>query len=118
MRASRSKLRWKSLSLTKFEYEQEYANALEHFNQLGHQIGNPYRSQGVRLVRVDKFSWTDDAVFEEVWGISPYPKQFDRHLPPACGGRRVVWLLSSSGLTSASSSSAHSSEGPAYARAP
>ncbi len=56
------------MSLTKTEYEQEYANALEHLRQLKHRIGNPYRSHGVRLVRVDNFSWTDDAVFEEVWG--------------------------------------------------
>ncbi len=59
----------KNVSLTKAEYEREYANALERLEQMGHHIGNPYRSlDGVRIVRVDKFSWTDDAVFEEVWG--------------------------------------------------
>ena len=55
------------VSLTKNEYKKEYRNALGCLKQLGHHIGTPYRSHdGVRIVRVDKFSWTDDAVFEEV----------------------------------------------------
>jgi hypothetical protein len=69
MRTERLQVRWKNVSLTRNEYEQAYADALECLKQLGHQIGNPYRAHdGVRLVRVDRFSWADDAVFEEAWG--------------------------------------------------
>ena len=71
------------MSLTRIEYEQEYVNALAHLRQTGHQVGTPYRSHGLRLVRVDKFSWTDDVVFEEVWGkyraaAMASPELFDR----------------------------------------
>jgi hypothetical protein len=55
--------------MTKEKYEQEYSVAISSLEQRGHQIGNPYLSRDwVRVVRVDNFPWTDDAVFEEAWG--------------------------------------------------
>jgi hypothetical protein len=55
--------------VTKKEYDQEYIHALDYLVQQGHRVGSPYVSRdGVRVVRVDNFPWTDDAVFEEAWG--------------------------------------------------
>ena len=55
--------------MTKEEYEKEYSAAIDSLEQRGHRVGSPYVSQyGVRSVRIDGFPWTDDAVFEEVWG--------------------------------------------------
>ena len=61
--------RIEAVSITKKEYDEEYIHALDYLVQHGHRIGNPYVSlDGVHVVRVDNFPWTDDAVFEEAWG--------------------------------------------------
>jgi hypothetical protein len=55
--------------VTKKEYDQEYIHALEYLVRQGHRVGSPYHScDGIRVVRIDNFPWTDDVVFEQVRG--------------------------------------------------
>jgi hypothetical protein len=55
--------------MTEQDYQSRYQEAFEELKARGVRVGEPFFTHdGLRVVRVSNFPYTDHAVFAEVWG--------------------------------------------------
>ncbi len=55
--------------MSREEYEERYAEALQTIRDVGKTVGEPYQTHdGVRAVHIDGFPCRDELVFTETWG--------------------------------------------------